>query len=112
MSRGRLHGWRSDQRVSRLGSVDSTQRALAGSLVVPGTTAGAARLGDVYWAEVVRFTRGLVRARVGVAGVELRVLGRGPTLLRVRAASARGVGRDDEMRLPDPERRARAPRRR
>lgn len=82
MSTSRLHGWRSEQRVSPLGSVESTQRALIGSLVVPGTTAGAARLGDVYWAEVVRFTRGLVRARVGGAGVELRVLGGGPTLLR------------------------------
>jgi hypothetical protein len=82
MSCSRLDGWRSEQRVSRHGDVESTQRVLAGSLVVPGTTAGAARLGDLYWAEVVRFTRGLVRVRAAGASIELRVLGRGPALLR------------------------------
>jgi hypothetical protein len=40
------------------------------------------RLGEVYWAEVRRATRGVVQARASGGGVELRLLGRRPTLLR------------------------------
>jgi hypothetical protein len=78
-----LQGWRSEQRLAGDGAVESEQRAVALRPVVAGTPAGAARLGEVYWDEVRRFTRGLVRAFASDGGMELRLLGRrGPALLR------------------------------
>ena len=81
MKRRRLSGWHSEQQLSAAGAVDSTQRVLTGEPVVPDTPAGAARLGEVYWAEVRRATAGLVRPRATSAGLGLRLLGRGPALL-------------------------------
>jgi hypothetical protein len=49
--------------------------------VVDGPVDGAQRLGSAYWQQVERFTFGLVRARQGLHGVELRLLGRRPLLL-------------------------------
>ncbi len=92
MCGSQLRGWRSEQHVSGAGSVDSAQRALAGEAVVPHTEAGAARLGEAYWAEVEAVTRGLVRARGTESGVELRLLGRGPTLLRFGPAALAVTG--------------------
>jgi hypothetical protein len=51
--------------------------------VVEHTESGARRLGDSYWEAVARASRGLVRPRRTRDGVELRVLGRGPVLLRL-----------------------------
>ena len=46
------------------------------------SASGAHRLGWAYWEEVERTTRRLVRARATAEGVELRLLRRGPVLLR------------------------------
>jgi hypothetical protein len=50
--------------------------------VVEHTSAGAQKLGDLYWREVRRATLGLVRTTVRNEELEMRVLGRGPALLR------------------------------
>jgi hypothetical protein len=63
-------------------AVDSDQTFLLPGPVVPATAAGARWLGSSYWAEVERSTRGTVRLRCTADGLELRLLGRGPTLLR------------------------------
>jgi len=44
---------------------------------------GAIELGRAYWLEVERFLHGLVRVRVRGERVEIRLLGRGPTLIRL-----------------------------
>ena len=46
------------------------------------SAAGAKRLGDVYWSEIERSMHGVIRAREQFGGVELRVFGVGPALLR------------------------------
>ena len=61
---------------------DSVQRAEFAAPVVERTAAGARRLGELYWREVERSTLGLVRARPAAGGPSLRLLGRGPALLR------------------------------
>jgi hypothetical protein len=51
--------------------------------VVPFSEEGGRTLGRLYWLEVSRVLRGLVVARVGDAGVEIRVAGLDLTLLRL-----------------------------
>jgi hypothetical protein len=70
----------SQSRRSSAGAVTSEQRLAVARPVVAPTPDGARDLGRVYWEEVERFTRGLVRSRVHPAGVELRFLGRAPLL--------------------------------
>ena len=74
------------------GAVESEQRVWVEKPVVEMTEAGARRLGAVYWREVSRATRGLVRGGPE-EGVELRVVGRGPALLRFGPAEV-SVDRD------------------
>ena len=62
----------------------SSESATLTRPVVPRTADGARRLGERYWIEVGRASRGLVRPRPTSMGVELRVLGHGPVLLRLR----------------------------
>jgi hypothetical protein len=81
----------SEGRQSPTGAVASEQRFALAAPVVAATADGALGLGRVYWEEVERFTRGLVRARSGPAGVELRLLGRTP-LLRFGPAEVRLAG--------------------
>jgi hypothetical protein len=57
--------------------------------VVPFTKDGAGRLGSLYWQEVERSTRGVVRARRTPERVELRLFGRAPALLRFGAPQLR-----------------------
>ena len=64
------------------GAVESEQRVALSAPVVEFSEAGAERLGLAYWREVERTTRRLVRARLRQGSLELRVLGRGPCLLR------------------------------
>ena len=64
------------------GSVGSAQRARLDRPVVPFSIEGALDLGRSYWPEVERCTVGLVRLRREVGGIELRVFGCGPALLR------------------------------
>jgi len=76
-----LREWESTQRQTAQGAVESEQRVRLLRPVVDGSVDGALRLGWAYWREVERFTFGLVRARQGDDGVELRLLGRRPLLL-------------------------------
>jgi hypothetical protein len=69
-----LEGWHYDE---------SSETATLAGPVVDFTVDGARRLGDRYWLEVARASRGLVRPRRTAAGVELRVLGRWPVLLQL-----------------------------
>ena len=55
--------------------------------VVERTEAGARRLGDLYWRELRQSTFGVLRTTEGADGLEVRLLGRGPALLRFVAAS-------------------------
>lgn len=77
-----LTGWRSSDRRSPSGGIDTEQAVLAPTPVVEATREGALRLGARYWSAVQGFTRGLVRPRERADALELRLLGRGPVLLR------------------------------
>ena len=70
------------QSRSSAGSFESVQRLRLPAPVVEHSAAGAKRLGEVYWNEIERSMHGVVRARESSEGVELRVLGIGPALLR------------------------------
>jgi hypothetical protein len=72
--RSALEGWRYDS---------SSESATLTRPAVERNEDGARRLGDRYWIEVARASRGLVRPRRTKTGVELRVLGRAPVLLRL-----------------------------
>jgi hypothetical protein len=73
-----LQGWHS------LHALDgSTESLLLAQPVIAHSEEGARRLGDRYWAEVAAASRGLVQTRRTRDGVELRILGRGPVLLRL-----------------------------
>jgi hypothetical protein len=89
-------GWTTSERLHRNGTTDSEQRAVVAEPVVPHTPAGAARLGAVYWQDVERFTRGVVRPAPGETAVVLLVTGTRLALLRFgppeRTASADRVG--------------------
>jgi hypothetical protein len=76
-----LPGWRSSETRLKNGAVESEQRAWLKEPVVEMSEAGARRLGSVYWREVSHTTRGFVRGGPE-DDVELRVIGRGPALLR------------------------------
>jgi hypothetical protein len=76
---------RSEHRQTEAGAIESEESVVVPRPVVAGSPEGARRLGDVYWSEVEAFTRGLVRARRRHGGIELALLGRGPSLLRIGA---------------------------
>ena len=77
-----LEGWRSTQVRGDEGVVHSDERVHAKHPVVAPTPEGALLLGDRYWCEVGRASRGSLRLREAASGVELRLLAFGPTLLR------------------------------
>ena len=78
----RFDGWLSTQLRTDSGSIESDQSIRVGGPVVANSDQGARLLGRLYWLEIVRTSRGLVRAREHGGGVELRLAGRGPALLR------------------------------
>jgi hypothetical protein len=80
--RAELQGWRSVQGRGPDGAIDSDERVTAARPVVERSEGGALSLGDRYWREVSRASRGFARARATTSAVELRLLGRGPCLLR------------------------------
>jgi len=82
-----MDGWESWQRRNADGAIESEQRVVLGRPVVDFSTAGAERLGLAYWREVQQLARALVRARERDGAVELRLLGRGPILLRFGRAT-------------------------
>jgi len=64
------------------GAFESVQRTAFSTPVVERSAAGAKLLGDVYWREVQRSTLGVIRARGSADGLDVRLLGVGPALLR------------------------------
>ena len=79
-------GFKSLERRNADRSVVTEQRVRALRPVVPFTTDGARSLGESYWREVARASRGLVRYRETSDRVELTLLGHGPALLRFGGA--------------------------
>lgn len=77
-----MDGWESWQHRTADGAIESEQRVVLTRPVVEFSAAGAERLGRAYWREVRRLTGALVRMRERDGAVELRLLGRGPVLLR------------------------------
>ena len=77
-----MEGWQASQRWLADGSFESEQLIALREPVVEFTQAGAESLGHAYWLSVQQATRSLVRPRWSAAGVELRLVGRGPALLR------------------------------
>jgi hypothetical protein len=77
-----LEGWRSTQVRGDEGVVHSDERVRAKHPVVAPTPEGALLLGDRYWSEVGRASRGLLRLHEAAGGVELRLFTFGPILLR------------------------------
>src|SRR5689334_8203990 len=61
----------------------SSESVLMTEPAVAHSHEGARRLGDRYWTAVAAASRGIVRPRRKRDGVELRILGRGPALLRL-----------------------------
>lgn len=80
-----VDSWETRQHQTDDGAVESEQRTSLGIPVVEFSESGAEHLGRAYWREVERTTRRFVRARERQAAIELRVLGRGPSLLRFGA---------------------------
>ncbi len=77
--------WKTDERQSPTGAVESEQRLATDRPVVPPTEEGALRLGRLYWETLEGFTRSLVNVRrLSEGGIELR-LPAGPALLRFGA---------------------------
>lgn len=77
-----LEGWRSTHSRGDDGVVHSDERVHAKHPVVPASSAGALHLGDRYWSEVARASRGSLRRRDTASGVELRLFTFGLSLLR------------------------------
>jgi len=77
-----LEGWQSTQERGDDGVVHSDERVHARHPVVAPSPAGALHLGDRYFSEVGRATRGSMRRRDTASGVELSLFAFGPSLLR------------------------------
>jgi hypothetical protein len=91
---GRLEGWRSAQARGDDGVVHSDERVRAKYPVIAPSPAGALHLGELYWSEVGRASRGSLRRRDTSSGVELRLFAFGPRLLRFGPPELH-VGADD-----------------
>jgi hypothetical protein len=77
-----LDGFRSTERRGPDRSLVTEQTLTTGRPIVPFSEVGARALGGRYWAEVTRATRRLLRYRETGEGLEVRILGVGPALLR------------------------------
>jgi hypothetical protein len=77
-----LDGWNSTHGRDEAGTIVSKQSVRATRPVVDVSEEGARLLGRIYWLEIARTSHGLVRSRESAHGVDLRLLGRGPLLLR------------------------------
>jgi hypothetical protein len=80
--RGHERSWTSTQTRSPSGAFDSVQSIAFPLPVVGRSTDGAQRLSELYWRVVERSTLGVIRARPAGAGLEVRLLGKWPALLR------------------------------
>lgn len=79
--RSRERSWSSTQTRLASGAFDSVQRMTFPGPVVARTSAGANRLGALYWSELRRSTLGVVRATESAGELRIRLLGVGPALL-------------------------------
>jgi hypothetical protein len=71
------------QTRGKTGAFASIQRVWLPGPVVELTADGAERLGDLYWDQLERSSRGILRARRDAEGArEIRLVGIGPALLR------------------------------
>jgi hypothetical protein len=77
-----VDGWEAWEGQRDDGAVESEQRVVLRTPVVDFSVAGGEHLGRAYWPEVERITWRLVQARERQGSIELRLLGRGPSLLR------------------------------
>jgi hypothetical protein len=80
--RVREQSWSTTQACLADGAVESAQRMTFPAPVVERTEAGARKLGDLYWRELRWCTFGVLRTIAGGDQFEIRLLGRGPALLR------------------------------
>jgi hypothetical protein len=87
-----VNGWETWQRQTPDGAVESEQVVVLREPVVDVSPAGAEHLGNAYWREVERVTRGLVRARSRNDTLALRLFGRGPALLQFGRPSLQATG--------------------
>jgi hypothetical protein len=86
-----VEGWEAWQGQRDDGAVESEQRVVLRTPVVEFSEPGGEQLGLVYWREVERITRRLVQARHRQGSIELRLLGRGPSLLRFGAPTIKAT---------------------
>jgi hypothetical protein len=84
VSRGRLTGWSSSERVSPTGAVQFEQLVTSTRPLVEQSEAGALELATAYWQAVETTTRQVVRVRRREGEITLRLLGL-VTLLRFGA---------------------------
>lgn len=77
-----LDAWHSSHGRGPDGAVHSVERVRTAHAVVERSRSGALRLGDRYWSEVAEASVGAVRRRDTVEGIEIRLFGFGPCLLR------------------------------
>ncbi len=90
--------WKTAERQSSSGAVESEQFLMTDRAVVPASEDGAKRLGHVYWETLEPFTRSLVAVRgLTDGGIELR-LRAGPTLLRFGAPELTATSREVSCR--------------
>lgn len=80
--RARDRSWSSAQTRLSSGAFESVQRTALSTPVVERSVAGATRLGELYWCEVERSTYRVIRIRCTADGLDVRLLGLGPALLR------------------------------
>jgi hypothetical protein len=97
--RHELDGWRSAHRRETGGATYSDERVRVRRAVVERSCAGARKLGDRYWSAVEDASRGAVRRRDTAGGIEMRLLGFGPCLLRFGPAELE-VGTEVSCRYP------------
>jgi len=95
-----VDGWQTRQRQTQDGAVESEQLAALAAPVVEFSQAGAEHLGRAYWREVERVTARLVSARERTGSIELRLLARGPALLRFGAPTYEVTGTRACCRYP------------
>jgi hypothetical protein len=82
------------------GAFQSDERVHVAGPVVDFSEHGAHVLADRYWLEVWRVSRGVVRRRDTSLGLELRLLGRGPCLLRFGPAECTSDADEVRCRYP------------
>jgi hypothetical protein len=87
------------ERVQPSAGLDSIERIDLPRRLVPATPEGARALGQWYWEEVERSSRGFIRARSDDGGLRV-VLGRALTLLRFGPPELDVEGEDVRCRYP------------